>query len=206
VKQPRFFYFDMGRVLVQFDHGRMLRQIESVSGVDTERLRAILFGNGLMQPFEAGQLDDRAFYDAFCEASGARPDFEALRWAIADMFTLNVPVLPLVAQLCQAGYPMGILSNTCEWHWVQCSRQFRIVGEGFSRHAFSCRLKAMKPHAEIYRAAADLAGFRPEEVFFVDDLAENVEGALAAGVDAVQFTSAAQLAHDLRQRGVRFNY
>ena len=64
----------------------------------------------------------------------------------------------------------------------------------------------MKPDRAIYTAAAELAGCRPEEVFFVDDLPENVVGARAAGFDAEVFTDVRTLVGDLRRRGVRFNY
>ena len=60
----------------------------------------------------------------------------------------------------------------------------------------------MKPDRAIYEIAAERAGASPSEVFFVDDRAENVVGAKAAGLDAVLFTDAEQLAADLRQRGV----
>jgi glucose-1-phosphatase len=203
---PRFFYFDLGKVLVQFDIDQMLRQIAAVSGVPPDRLRAVFFNDGLMRQYETGRQTSREFYEAFCKAIGARPDFDALAWAASDIFTVNSPVLPLAAHLREAGYPMGVLSNTCELHWKYCVDHFRIVAEDFHPHVLSCRVHAMKPDAAIFQTAADLAGFRPEEIFFVDDLAENVAGARAAGFDAVQFTSAAQLANDLRQRGVRFNY
>ena len=115
-------------------------------------------------------------------------------------------MLPIVAQLRQAGYPLGILSNTCEIHWEYCRRQYRILSEGFAVHALSYKIGAVKPDAAIFQAAAKLAGHRPEEIFFVDDIAGHVAGARAAGFDAVQFTSAEALANDLRQRGIRFNY
>jgi len=126
--------------------------------------------------------------------------------AAAEIFELNLPVLPIVAQLRQAGYPMGILSNTCETHWEYCRRHYRIVSEGFGVYALSYKLGAVKPDAAIFHAAAELAGCRPEEIFFVDDIAGHVAGARAVGFDAVQFTTAEGLASDLRQRGIRFNY
>ena len=64
----------------------------------------------------------------------------------------------------------------------------------------------MKPDAAIFHAAAELCGYRPEEIFFVDDLPGHVAGARAAGFDAVQFTSAEALSAELRRRGIRFNY
>ena len=39
--------------------------------------------------------------------------------------------------------------------------------------------------AAIFETAIRVAGHSPDEIFFVDDRAENVEGARAAGLDAV---------------------
>ena len=204
--QPKFLYFDLGKVLVDFSVDRMLAQMAAVAGVTPQRVREAIFDGGLMRQHECGRLASRDFYEAFCVATGSRPDFARLSAAAAEIFTLNLPMLPLAAQLRQAGYPMGILSNTCETHWPYCRDHYRIVAEGFSVYALSYELGAMKPDAAIFHAAARLCGHRPEEIFFVDDLPGHVAGARAAGFDAVQFTSAEALSAELRQRGIRFNY
>ena len=126
--------------------------------------------------------------------------------AAADIFELNLPMLPLVAQLQQAGYPMGILSNTCETHWEHCFRRYRIVEYGFAVYALSHRIGALKPDAVDLPRGRRAGRLPPEEIFFVDDIAGHVAGARAVGFDAVQFTTAESLADELRQRGIRFNY
>ena len=85
-------------------------------------------------------------------------------------------------------------------------RKYRFLTDGFRVHALSYKIGAVKPEASIFQAAAEMAGYRPEEIFFVDDIAGHVAGARAAGFDAVQFTTAESMAADLRQRGIRFNY
>jgi putative hydrolase of the HAD superfamily len=59
----------------------------------------------------------------------------------------------------------------------------------------------MKPDAQIYQEAIERARCRPEECFFTDDIAINVEAARNNGMDAVQFLSAAQIEDELRTRG-----
>lgn len=204
--QPKFLYFDLGKVLVDYSVEQMLQQIGGVAGITTEEARAAVFDGGLMRQHETGRLSRREFYEAFCASIGRRPDFNALTTAVAAIFTLKVPMLPVVAQLRQAGHAMGILSNTCETHWQDRCDQYRIVAEGFAVYALSFRIGALKPDAAIFLAAAELAGHRPEDIFFVDDIAGHVAGARAAGFDAVQFTTAEALSADLRQRGIRFNY
>ena len=203
---PKFLYFDLGKVLVNFSVDQMLDQIGVVAGIDAEAVRAAVFDGGLMRRHETGRLSDRQFYEEFCAATGSRPDFQALAAAAGDIFTLNLPMLPLVTQLRQAGYPMGILSNTCATHWEYCLARYRIIAEGFAVHALSFRIGVVKPEAAIFHAAAELAGARPKEIFFVDDMAEHVAGARAVGFDAVQFTSAEVLSAELRAREVQFNY
>ena len=67
----------------------------------------------------------------------------------------------------------------------------------------SYRLRVVKPHREIFLAAAQLAGVAPEGIFFTDDIEGHVLGARAAGYDAVVYRSTPQLIDDLRQRGVK---
>ncbi|MBN2476653.1 MAG: HAD family phosphatase [Pirellulales bacterium] len=203
---PSFFYFDLGIVLVDFTIERMLRQIGEVSGVDPARVEEVLFGGGLQQQCELGRISDRRLYDAFCRQTGTRPDFDALKQAGSDIFELNLSMLPVVTQLGEAGCRMGILSNTCESHWLHCRRRFRMIDEGFELYALSYQIGVAKPDAAIFRAAARLAGVEPHEVFFVDDIAGHVAGAKAVGFDAVQYTSTPELVAELRRRGVRFNY
>jgi len=206
MKTPRFLYFDLGMVLVDFSVERMLRQMAEASGVSPEAVKEILFNDGLLNRFETGKVSSREFYELYCGRIGTRPDYETLCRAGSEIFSLNVPMLPIVAQLRQAGYRLGILSNTCECHWEYCFKQYRIITEGFHEHALSFRIGATKPDAAIFHAAAELAGCRPDEIFFVDDIPGHVEGAKSAGIDAVLYTSAAQVAEELRRRGLRFNY
>ncbi len=204
--QPKFIYFDLGKVIINFSVDRMLCQVGEVAGLTAEETRRVLFADGLMDRHESGKVSCRELYEEFCGAIGRRPDYQRLLAAAADIFEMNLPVLPIVAQLQQAGYRLGILSNTCETHWPFCYEHYRVVADGFACYALSYEIGAMKPSGEVYRAAAELARVAPEEIFFVDDVAGHVEGARAAGFDAVQFTSAEQLARDLRCRGVRINY
>jgi FMN phosphatase YigB (HAD superfamily) len=204
--RPKFLYFDLGKVLVDFSAERMLEQMAAVAGISAEQARAAVFDKRLLWEHETGRSSVAEFYEAFCAATATRPDPARLEAAAAEIFDLNLPLLPLVAQLAQAGYPLGILSNTCPIHWEYCVRRYRIIRDVFPVHALSFRIGAVKPEPAIFRAAAAMAGCRAEEIFFVDDLPGHVAGARAAGFDAVQFVGPEPLAEELRRRGIRFNY
>jgi putative hydrolase of the HAD superfamily len=203
----RFIYFDLGNVLLNFSHRRACEQVAAVCGVSADSVWDALFASGLEQRFEAGQLDDAAFYEAFCTGIDARPDRNALLEAGSDIFTVNAPMLPLVAQLRGAGYRMGILSNTCRAHWSYCLKRgyspLRLLSDAY---ALSYEIGCTKPDPEIFHAAARLANVAPEEIFFTDDIPSHVESARQVGFDAVVFTDAPTLAVELCRRGIRSNY
>lgn len=203
---PRFLYFDLGKVLVDFDTQRMIRQVAALCGVEPEAVARAVVDSGLQRRYELGELSSAEFYEQFCAAIGRRPAYDALAQAASDIFWLNVPMLPVVAHLAQAGYRLGILSNTCENHWEHCRRRFAVLQDTFEVLILSYRVGALKPDARIYRAAAEAAACHPAEIFFVDDTAGHVEGARAAGFDAVQYTGTRALVAELRKRELRFNY
>lgn len=203
----KFIYFDIGNVLLSFSNERACRQLADLTGVDWQHYWKLIFTDNLHLAFESGEITPRQFYDQLCQAVDRRPDFEAFALAISDIFNIQATVKPIVAHLAEAGYPLGLLSNTNELHWNwYTSGRYELLPGAFSVHALSFQLHALKPHREIYDAAARLAGVAPEEIFFVDDMPANVAGARAAGFDAVPFTTASDLADALHRRGIRFNY
>ncbi len=202
---PKFIYFDLGKVLVDFSFEQMCRQMGAAAGIEPQRVQAVLAA-GLQADYETGKLDSRAAHEIFCRQTGTRPDYEAFSLACNDIFTPIDSMLPLVAQLYQAGHRLGILSNTCEGHWNYCLRRYTMLREFFSVFALSYQIGAVKPETAIFHRAAELAGCQPEEIFYVDDLSGHVTAARSVGFDAVVYQSTAQTVKELRKRGVEFNY
>jgi HAD superfamily hydrolase (TIGR01549 family) len=204
---PRFLYFDMGNVLLTFSHERMCQQMAAVAGVEPAAVHRALFhaaeGPSLQWRFEAGEFDADAAYEHFCRELGVTPERVALQTAASDMFGELPESAALVRRLHAAGSRLGVLSNTNPLDYEFVRRQFPWISECFELAVVSYEARAMKPDAAIFRHAADRAGAGPGEVFFTDDRDENVEGALAAGLDAVLFESAEQIAAELRRRGVK---
>jgi putative hydrolase of the HAD superfamily len=197
-----FVYFDLGNVIVHFDHEIGCQKMADVAGCRPDQVRDAILENDTQVAFETGEIDGPGFYAHFCEATGTSPNYEDLYRASGDIFTLNVSIVPLVARLRARGIPLGVLSNTCISHWEHCTQNYRIVSDLFDVAVLSYESKSMKPDAKIYVDAIEKSGCEPGRIFFVDDRLENVEGAVAAGLDAVQYTSAFQLSEDLRQRGL----
>ncbi len=202
----KFIYFDLGKVLVDFTVQRMCEQMAEAAQTTPEEIHRVLFSDGLELRYERGLISTEEFYEEFCRQIGRRVDFERLAQAAADIFTWKPESAALAVHLRQAGYRLGILSNTSPLHWQHCWRRYCVLRETFRVYVLSYQVGYLKPTPEIYQAAIQLAGCQPEEIFFVDDHLPNVQGARAVGLDAVQYTGPAELAEQLCQRGCRFNY
>ena len=201
---PKFFYFDLGNVLLHFCHDRMCRQMAEVAQLDVQRVREIVLTDAALRQHETGVLNPDMFHEYFCRETGAKIAADVLHAAASDIFTLNAAIVPIVERLASAGHRLGILSNTNEAHWrfVTDGRFAPLLPGPFEQVVVSFQEGAMKPDAAIYEAAARFAGVAPHEIFFTDDREQNVVGALAAGFDAVLFTGTGNLLQELLKRGV----
>lgn len=202
-----FLYFDLGNVLFFFSHERMALQIAQVLNADPELVRRALFADGLAERHETGEIDGHGLHAALCERFGVTCDYDRFFQAASDIFWINASILPVVAYLSEAGYRLGVLSNINDMHWqFLLSKRAGLIPSVFDAVTLSYEVGAMKPAPAIYEAAAQNAGVSPQEIFYTDDVAGHVEGANAAGFDAVQYTGTPALVAELRKRGLEFNY
>lgn len=96
---------------------------------------------------------------------------------------------------------LGVLNNE-----ARATNEYRFKTFGIRQHvklAFSsCYLGLRKPGQAIYNRALDILGTPAERVLFIDDRAENVASAEAAGMEAILFTGANALRSELANLGV----
>ncbi|MDA7906078.1 HAD family phosphatase [Mariniblastus sp.] len=201
-----YLYFDLGNVILSFDHAIAATRIADVIDASPAEVTEWIFESGLQQAFESGEINREAFCNRFSELSNSNVGQEFLLETISDIFSLNRSLIPLISQLRAVNFPIGILSNTCIAHWEFALARFPVLDQLFSNFILSYEIGAMKPAALIYERALDVAAVEPTRCFFVDDRIENVEGARANGWEAVVYQSVDQLAMELRCRGVKFNF
>ena len=192
--RPDFVYFDLGNVLLYFDHSLALRNMARVAGITAEQMRRIVFDGTLQVEYETGSISGVQFVSRISDSIGKDLDVPDMLQAAADMFVPNPQILPVLERIRDFGIPMGLLSNTCEAHWKWIGeRGYRQVLGWFAPVILSYEVRSMKPDAHIYREAQRQAGHDAPRIFFTDDRAENVEAAKNAGWMAEVFVSADRL-------------
>lgn len=113
--------------------------------------------------------------------------------AVDDALLLNPsPLLPGAAEAVRAlagRFPLAIVSDTGFASGVAQDRL--LARDGLLRHfavrVYSCDVGRTKPHRDMFAAAVEQLGVRPEEVLHVGDLERtDVRGALDAGLRAAR--------------------
>jgi putative hydrolase of the HAD superfamily len=113
--------------------------------------------------------------------------------------TLNEELLKFVSAL-RPRYKTAILSNSFVGAREREQEHYRFQ-DHFDAILYSHEEGIEKPHRDLYMLACDRLGVLPREAVFVDDLAENVEGAENLGMKGLLFISTDQVMSDLHRLG-----
>ena len=194
--------FDLGRVLVDFDFKRGYRALEGLCPYPAAEIPHRLSGCGLVERFETGQIEPRDFVREFSAVLDLEIDYDHFCRIWSSIFTETLVPESMLVGLA-ARYRLMLLSNTNAIHFEMLRASYPMLRH-FHDLILSYEVKAMKPHAEIFQAAIDRAGCRPEECFYTDDILAFVNAARSLGIDAVQFESVGQLEGELKARGIRW--
>jgi putative hydrolase of the HAD superfamily len=197
----RTIIFDLGKVIIPFDFRIGYRQLEGICGTPAADIPAVIRGTGLVPLFETGLIEPRPFVQQLARSLNVEISFEQFREIWNSVFLPETLVSEALLEALAARYRLVLLSNTNALHYEMIERNYPLLRH-FHARVLSYEVRAMKPAPEIYRSAITAAGCAPQECFFTDDIAEYVEGARSAGIDAVQFESSAQIERELRARGV----
>lgn len=104
-------------------------------------------------------------------------------------------MLEFVASL-RANYKTAMLSNVGRGAIGRLFTEEELESL-FEVVLLSSEVGLTKPGVEIYQLAASRLGLMPEECLMIDDIAVNVEGAKAAGMQGVQFKNMQQCKQEI---------
>lgn len=107
----------------------------------------------------------------------------------------------LLRRLKQAGVPVYAITNYSSEKYRESVTRFPFFTL-FDGVIVSGDERLLKPHAPIFALLCRRYGLLPEQCIFIDDKAENVEGARRSGFAAIEFTDPETLAAALRERGL----
>ena len=181
------------------DYGNVLTHVQDQAWMDTAARRlgadAAAFRAAYWQHRHAydADLTGAAYWERVLTASrpgAGTPDATELAWLIeADIGSWSVyhdEVWALAAAFRRTGGRTGFLSNSGPEMMARVRARWPLE-EWFDAVVISCEVGLTKPDPRIYRLCLDRLGLPAPATLFVDDRADNIEGAARVGLRTLQF-------------------
>jgi len=194
--------FDIGKVLIHYDPDIPFSRL-----IPDEAERKWFFENVCTHDWNIEQDRGRTWADAEALLIEVHPDREehirAFRkhWheMVSHAYDDSVAIMEgLIAD----GQDVTMLTNFASDTFREAQVRFPFLTKPRGV-TVSGDVGLIKPDIAIYETHTKSFDLNPAATIFIDDSAPNVEGAKAAGWDAVLFTGADKLRADLAARGVR---
>lgn len=188
----KLFIFDMDDVLYDYDWRIRMASLTTLTGLPLAELRRRWWhGDGELAA-EAGRFTDGDDYlAAFTAALGvdvAESDWVTARGGAMTPWPDSIAAARRASELGR----VTLLTNNgplTQRHLPTLAPELVPV---FGEHLLtSSHYGARKPEPEVFAAVLDRYGVRADDAFFVDDLSENIAGAVSVGITGHLFESSA---------------
>lgn len=193
--------FDLGGVLIDWDPRHLYRRLFKGDEAAMDRFLATVCTRDWHVQQDAG----RSTAAATAELVARHPEHRALIEAFYDCWDeMTAGLLPgaaeLLDRLARRRVPLYALSNWPADTFPRTRAKFPILGH-FHAIVISGEIGIVKPDRRIFDHLLKTQRLVASECLFIDDVAENVEGAQAAGLSAIRFQNTPSLAQALRELG-----
>lgn len=179
----------------------MVAQIAELFSTTAEEVSAVVFEGSRFTDIERGTISDEELRLLLCDRFGKDVDRESLLVAAADIFTPDLAMEDLLAELAGTDLPLILVSNTNAFHAEFVQREMDLLNH-FDHLVLSYQVGAAKPEEAFYEAALAQAGCSAGECFYTDDVLDYVAAGRRFGLDSEQFVGCDSLREQLEARGV----
>jgi putative hydrolase of the HAD superfamily len=195
--------FDYGRVLTGPPDPAAYAELLRITGLSADRLDRAYWKD--RNAYDEGKLTGLGFWRQIARDEGlklAEPELAELNLWDARMWTRGNPaMLDWQLAIKESGLLTAIVSNMGDTVHEHMVRELRWLSR-FDVLVWSYQLGIAKPDPAIYRYALEKLGTRPAETLFIDDKAENVDAAVALGMEGIIFSDVEKLRTDLVESGL----
>lgn len=174
--------FDFGQVLVRFEPAYMVGR-DVTDPKDARLLEEIVFDRLYWDRLDAGTITDEETVAAIHSRIPER------LWNVADQiyynWIYNIPEIEGMRELItyikeKYRVPVYLLSNI-SIYFAEHAHEIPIL-QLIDGCVFSAKCGMVKPHVEIFEHLCSKFGLLPKDTLFVDDRAENIDGAEKVGI------------------------
>jgi putative hydrolase of the HAD superfamily len=200
---PAVVLFDLDGVLAHYAHAPRMALLAQRSGASEAEVSQALFASGLECDADLGLYDAEGQAAEFAVRLGRPVTLNDCVDARSAAMSADAGALALAADVAARGARVAILTNNNLLLRDHLPRICPALFPLFDGRVFcSAQFRLAKPDPAIFKACAVALGVAPGDVLFVDDKAENAEGARRAGLHAHHHRDLPSLRGALRGHGL----
>src|ERR1700760_3416004 len=181
--------FDLGRVVIDIDFGKVLARWADHAGCTAADLQKPFSQSETYRRHETGHASDAEFFGALRTTLGIGISDDQLLEGWNTIFAGEMPGINALLARAAKRLPLYAFSNTNRPHVAHFSKPYADVLGHFRKVFLSCAIGLRKPDAAAYDHVVKEIGVPAGRIVFFDDVVENIEGARARGLQAVHVTS-----------------
>jgi len=195
--------FDLGRVVLDIDFSKVVACWAAHAGCEPGQLAGrFSWRDEFFQRHEKGEISDAEFFAALRALFGVELSDAQFLEGWNKIFDGEMPGIAPLLERAAPHLPLYAFSNTNGAHVEHFSQAYADVLGHFREIFLSSSIGLRKPDAAAYDHVVKAIGVPARRIVFFDDLAENIAGARARGLTAVQVTSPDDVANALAALGI----
>jgi putative hydrolase of the HAD superfamily len=193
--------FDLGGVVFDWNPDKIVSGL--FESTETRNLvKREIFGHADWVDLDRGTLEFDQAVSRGAERTGLPPgEIERLLNVVPASLTPFPETIDLIRFISKTNNQLFVLSNM-HLASIEYLEKAHDIWRLFDGTVISCRIQKVKPEPEIYKHLLSEYQLIAAETVFIDDLHENVQAAVARGIQGIQFKNAAQCRQDLARLGV----
>ena len=141
--------FDLGKVVVDFDHRITSRKLSDISSKSEEEMYDYIFKSGIEKLYDTGKISSEEFYKTAKDYLKINISFEEFSNIWSEIFFEKPEMNDFIAGIDSKKYKKFLLSNTNELHFEYCMKHYPVM-KNFDEIFLSYRLGMIKPSQGIY--------------------------------------------------------
>lgn len=194
--------FDLGRVVIDIDFGKAIARWAAHAGCDPSDIVARFVRGETYRQHELGRISDAAYFDSLRTGLGIGLSDAQLLEGWNAIFAGEMPGIAALLARAARRLPLYAFSNTNQPHVEHFSRIYADLLGHFRELYLSSRIGLRKPDAAAYDHVVKAIGVPASRIVFFDDLAENIEGARARGLQVIHVRTPTDVADALAALGI----
>lgn len=177
--------FDLGGVLIDVDFNRVLEHWQPISRLPLEALKTAFSADVPYQQHERGEITAAQYFAHLAKTLQLQDDPAHITAGWNAIFGGEITETLSLVREARAHLPCYVFSNTNATHQAVWTALYPGLAQSFERIFVSSEMGYRKPERRAFEYVAQAMGVPLNAILFFDDHPDNVEGARAAGLQAV---------------------